>query len=175
MTREVALIVAHDREHAIGHAGQLPWHLPDDLKRFKSLTLGHTVVMGRKTYASIGRPLPGRHNWVLSRDPAWQAPGVRRFDSWSAAVQVHADGILWVIGGGEIYQAALADVTRIEVTEVDTRVVDADTWFPPLPAELWELTDRVHHAADARHAHAFDFVSLRRCQVGQPGASHRGR
>jgi dihydrofolate reductase len=165
MMREVALIVAHDRERAIGHAGQLPWHLPDDLRRFKSLTLGHTVVMGRKTFASIGRPLPGRQNWVLSRDASWEAPGVRCFDSWRSALQAHADGILWVIGGGEIYLAALADVTRIELTEVDTRVANADTWFPPLPAERWELLDRVHHAADERHAHAFDFVSLRRRQA----------
>jgi dihydrofolate reductase len=166
MTREVALIVAHDRERAIGHAGQLPWHLPDDLRRFKSLTLGHTVVMGRKTYTSIGRPLPGRQNWVLSRDPAWQAPGVRCFASWSSALECHASGMLWVIGGGEVYLAALADVNRIEVSEVDTRVGDADTFFPRLHAGDWELLEREHHPADERHAFAFDFVSLRRRQSG---------
>lgn len=166
MTREVALIVAHDRERAIGHAGQLPWHLPDDLKRFKALTLGHTVVMGRKTFASIGRALPGRQNWVLSRDASWQAPGVRRFDNWQAVLDCHASGTLWVIGGGDVYLVALADVNRIEATEVDTRVRDADTFFPPLRTEQWQERAREHHAADERHAHAFDFVSLRRCQPG---------
>jgi dihydrofolate reductase len=163
--RELALIVAHDHERAIGHAGQLPWHLPDDLKRFKSLTLGHTVVMGRKTFASIGRPLPGRQNWVLSRDPEWNSSGVKRFEDWPSALASHVDGTLWVIGGGEIYLAALEHVNRIEVTEVDTRVVDADTWFPALHADHWELLDRVHHDVDERHAHAFDFVSLRRRQA----------
>jgi dihydrofolate reductase len=164
MTREIALIVAHDRERAIGHAGQLPWHLPDDLRRFKALTLGHTMVMGRKTFTSIGRPLPGRENWVLSRDPSWHAPGVLRLDSWRSALERHENGTLWVIGGGEIYLAALADVTRIELTEVDTRVPDADTFFPPLPADQWELQSREHHVADGRHAFAFDFVSLRRAK-----------
>ncbi len=165
MTREVALIVACDRERAIGHAGQLPWHLPDDLKRFKALTLGHTVVMGRKTFAAIGRALPNRENWVLSRDPSWQAAGVLHLPSWEAALERHQQGTLWVIGGGEIYLATLADVTRIELTEVNARVSVADTYFPPLPVEQWEVRSREHHVADERHAFAFDFVSLRRRQV----------
>lgn len=162
MTRELALIVALDRQRAIGRAGSLPWHLPDDLQRFKSLTLGHTVVMGRKTYASIGRPLPGRQNWVLSRDRHWSAPGVQRLDDWSAALDRHRSGTLWVIGGGEVYRAALADVSRIELTEVDTCVDAADTHFPALAAAQWQEYARVHHPADARHAFAFDFVGLRR-------------
>jgi dihydrofolate reductase len=166
MTRQVALIVAFDRARAIGQAGQLPWHLPDDLRRFRALTLGHTVIMGRKTFASIGRPLPGRENWVLSRDSSWQASGVVPLSSWRTALERHQNGTLWVIGGGEIYRAALADVTRMELTEVETRVPDADTFFPPLPADQWELESREHHCADARHSFAFDFVSLRRRQAG---------
>lgn len=166
MNSKVALIVAQDRRRAIGHQGQLPWRLPDDLKHFKSLTLGHTVVMGRKTYESIGRPLPGRQNWVLSRDPFWQAPGVERLDGWPSALARHENqtGILWVIGGGEIYRVALADVARIELTEVDTTLSDADTFFPALSAHDWIELSRTSHVADDRHAHAFDIVSLQRRQ-----------
>lgn len=163
MTREIALIVAHDRERAIGHAGQLPWHLPDDLRQFKALTLGHTVVMGRKTFQSIGKPLPGRRNWVLSRDPDWQQPGVDCFGSWDQVLREHQDGQLWVIGGGEIYRLALPDVERIESTEVDTRIAAADTWFLPLKDQDWNLISRESHPADARHAFAFERVTrLRR-------------
>lgn len=167
MTAEIALIVAQDRRRAIGNAGRLPWHLPDDLRHFKSLTLGHTVIMGRKTYESIGRALPGRQNWVLSRDAEWQAPGVLRVDSWPAALarHQHQAGILWVIGGGEIYRAALGDVSRIELTEVHTTLADADTYFPPLPADDWIELSRTTHPMDDRHAHAFDLVSLRRRQL----------
>lgn len=162
MSREVALIVAHDRDRAIGHAGQLPWHLPDDLKRFKALTLGHTVVMGRKTFESIGKPLPGRRNWVLSRNPEWQLPGVECFGNWEQALGRHQSGLLWVIGGGEIYLAALADVERIESTEVDTRIAAADTWFPPLRSAEWNIIASQPHPADERHAHAFEMVTRQR-------------
>ena len=162
MSREVALIVAHDLERAIGRAGQLPWHLPDDLRRFKALTLGHTVVMGRKTFESIGRPLPGRQNWVLTRDPAWRASGIERFDSWEQALLQHRSGLLWVIGGGEIYRAALADVERIESTEVDTRIAGADTWFPALSAADWTVVSRESRHADEDHAFSFELVTRRR-------------
>jgi len=162
VNREIALIVAHDRERAIGHAGQLPWHLPDDLRRFKALTLGHTVIMGRKTFDSIGKPLPGRQNWVLTRDPHWQVPGVECFGNWEQVVRQHRSGLLWVIGGGEIYLAALADVDRIESTEVDTRIAAADTWFPPLPDKQWDIVARELHAADERHAFGFDLVTRTR-------------
>ncbi len=159
MQRQLAMIVAHDRNRAIGYAGQLPWHLPADLQRFKALTLGHTVVMGRKTFESIGRPLPGRSNWVLTRDPNWQAPGVRVFRSWSAAREQHQDGQLWVIGGGEVYQAALEDVLRIESTEVNVSLSHADAWFAPVADAHWMVIARQAHPADTRHAHEFEFVS----------------
>lgn len=159
MTREVALIVAHDLERAIGHAGQLPWHLPDDLKHFKALTLGHVVVMGRKTFDSIGKPLPGRRNWVLTRDPDWRTPGVECFGSWEQVLRQHQVGQLWVIGGGEIYLAALPDVGRIEATEVDTRIATADTWFPRLHESDWCERARESHPADPRHAYAFELVT----------------
>lgn len=162
MTREIALIVAHDRERAIGHAGQLPWRLPADLRHFKALTLGHTVVMGRKTFDSIGKPLPGRQNWVLTRDPEWQAAGVDRFSSWDSVMQAHRAGLLWVIGGGEIYLAALADVERIESTEVDTVIAAADTWFPPLRDSEWASVASEWRAADEHNAFGFNLVTRRR-------------
>lgn len=159
MSREIALIVAHDRQRAIGVAGQLPWRLPDDLKHFKALTLGHTVVMGRRTFESIGKPLPGRRNWVLSRDPDLQIPGVDCFGSWAHALRQHKEGLLWVIGGGEIYLSALADVERIESTEIKASISAADTWFPPLPDQDWDEISRRPHPADERHAFAFDLVT----------------
>ncbi|MCB1600707.1 MAG: dihydrofolate reductase [Xanthomonadales bacterium] len=138
--------------------GQLPWRLPDDLKRFKALTLGHTVLMGRKTFDSIGRPLPGRRNWVLSRDTSWSRPGVVRLDSLEAAVEQHTEGLLWVIGGGQIYQAALPLVSRVEATEIDTTLDAADAWFPRLDPDHWHVVSREHHPRDDRHEYAFDFV-----------------
>ena len=162
MSAELALIVAHDREHAIGVRGALPWHLPDDLKRFKALTLGHCVLMGRKTYASIGRALPGRRNLVLTRDPGFVAPGVESVASLDDALEIAREStLIWVIGGGEIYALALSRVQRLEVTEVATTVADADVWFPALPAGRFIETARNHHVADATHAHAFDFVTYR--------------
>lgn len=151
------LIVAHDLARAIGVRGQLPWHLPDDLRRFKALTLGQAVLMGRKTYASIGRPLPGRRNLVLSRDPDWQAPGVERVDDLDA---LRVDEPIWVIGGGEVYALMLPRVRRIERTLVHTRVADADAWFPPLPEGVFALQQTLDHPADAQHACAFEFQTL---------------
>ncbi len=162
MSREIAIIVAYDRQRAIGHAGGLPWHLPDDLRHFKALTLGQRVLMGRRTFESIGRPLPGRENWVLSRDPSWSHPGAETLRDWRAALDRHHDGTLWVIGGGEIYRLAQPQADRIEATEVDAEVPAADAWFPPIDDAQWTIAAREHHPADERHAYAFDFVSRKR-------------
>lgn len=171
MSREIAIIVAYDRRRAIGNAGGLPWHLPDDLRHFKALTLGQRVLMGRRTFEAIGRPLPGRENWVLSRDPSWSHPGAETLRDWRAALDRHHLGTLWVIGGGEIYRLALPDADRIEATEVEAAVPAADAWFPKIDENGWEVAARAHHAADAHHAYAFDFVSrVRRHQCGDPQA-----
>ena len=163
MSREIAIVVAYDRQRAIGHAGGLPWHLPDDLRHFKALTLGQPVLMGRRTFESIGRPLPGRANWVLTRDASWTHPGVDTVHDWRGALDRHREGVLWVIGGGEIYRLALPDADRIEATEVDAQVAAADAWFPQIDDADWAVVAREHHPADERHACAFDFVSrLRR-------------
>lgn len=151
------LIVAHDLDRAIGVGGQLPWHLPDDLKHFKALTLGQAVLMGRKTFVSIGRPLPGRRNLVLSRDPDWSAPGVEVLRDLNALAIAEP---LWVIGGGEIYALTLPRASRVERTLVHTRVANADAWFPPLAPGAFQLQQTVVHAADPRHAYPFEFQTL---------------
>ncbi len=155
----VVIVVAHDRRRAIGRGNALPWHLPDDLKRFKALTLGHPVLMGRKTAVSIGRALPRRDNLVLTRGGSAPFPGQTAVASLDEA-RARAAGALYVAGGAEVYALALPVATRIELTVVDTEVADADAWFPELLEGRFIETARSSHPADARHAHAFDFVTL---------------
>lgn len=165
MTAPIALVVAMDKARAIGRGGGLPWHLPDDLKHFKQLTTGHPILMGRKTFAAIGRALPGRLNLVLSRDPDWQHPDTRTVGSIEQARSLVGDGqTLMVIGGGEIYRLALPLAERIHLCEVDAQIGNADTWFPDFDRNLWAEVERVHHSADARHEFAFDQVLLVRAE-----------
>jgi dihydrofolate reductase len=158
----VSIIVATDERGAIGHDGGLPWRLPDDLKRFKSLTLGKPVVMGRKTWDSIGRPLPGRHNIVITRDAGREIAGATVVGSLEAAIAAAGDvGELCVIGGAEIYRLALPRAGLIHLTRVHATVT-ADTFFPALPPGEWDEEVLERHAADDRHAFAFSYVVQRR-------------
>jgi dihydrofolate reductase len=126
----VTLIVAADRRGVIGSNGGLPWHLPDDLKRFKARTMGKPIVMGRKTWDSIGRPLPGRRNIVVSRDPAWHAAGAERVATLEEALARAGDAErVFVIGGAEIFALALPLADELELTEIDAEF-PADTFFP---------------------------------------------
>ena len=160
---DLVLVAAYDRRRAIGRGNALPWHLPDDLARFKALTLDGTVLMGRRTAESIGRALPRRRNLVLTRAARAPFAGQEAVASLAAAQAcVDAAAPLFVIGGGEVYAAALPQAQRLELTLVDTVVEGADAWFPPWDAADWVETAREAHAADARHALAFEFVSLRR-------------
>jgi dihydrofolate reductase len=158
----LALIAAFDRRRAIGRAGSMPWHLPDDLKRFKQLTLGKPVLMGRKTAESIGRALPGRRNLVLTRAASAPYPEQEVVSSLDAAMALSGDQELMVIGGGEVYALALPRATRLYLTLIDAACADADTFFPDVDLSAWRETARLHHAADARHALAFDFVDYAR-------------
>lgn len=161
-TAHVVLIAALDRNRAIGRAGAMPWHLPDDLKRFKALTLGKPVLMGRKTALAVGRALPGRPNLVLTRSGAAPFEGQITVRSLDDAI-AHANGAdLMVIGGGEIYALALPFATHLHLTEVDAVTPDADTFFPAFDRNAWRKTSREHHPADARHCYAFDFVDYER-------------
>ena len=159
---EIVLVAALDRNRAIGRAGAMPWHLPDDLKRFKALTLGKPVLMGRKTALAVGRPLPGRLNLVLTRARTAPFPGQTVVHSLDDAVAYANRAALCVIGGGEVYALALPHATRLHLTEIDTATSDADTFFPAFDPGEWHEVARVHHPGDARHAFAFDFVDYER-------------
>ena len=160
MTAEIILIAAMDRNRAIGKDGALPWRLPEDLKRFKALTLGQTVLMGRKTFDSIGRALPGRRNFVLTRESSWRAPGVEVFSDIEAAQQACTTDKLWVIGGGEIYAQTLAHADRLEITHVDIAVVAADAWFPVIDDSFVAAPSSVQSSAGVE----FYFCSYARPQ-----------
>ncbi|HET6906990.1 MAG TPA: dihydrofolate reductase [Rhodanobacteraceae bacterium] len=161
--RRISLLAALDRRRAIGRRGAMPWHLPDDLRRFKALTLGKPVLMGRKTALAIGCALPGRPNLVLTRANEAPYPGQRVVhsldDAFSAAAG--ADELV-VVGGGEVYALAMPHATHLLLTWVDTETPDADTFFPDFDPRDWRETARLHHPADARHAFAFDFVDYER-------------
>lgn len=159
----IRLIAALDRNRAIGRDGAMPWHLPDDLKRFKALTLGKPVLMGRKTALAIGRALPGRPNLVLTRGDVAPFEGQCVVHSLDAALALASEaGELAVIGGGEVYALALPRATHLHLTWVDTQARDVDTFFPYFDASDWVETTRTHHAADARHEYAMDFIDYRR-------------
>jgi dihydrofolate reductase len=159
---EITLVAALDRNRAIGRAGAMPWHLSDDLKRFKALTLGKPVLMGRKTALAIGQPLPGRLNLVLTRAANAPFPGQTAVHSLGEAIARAGDSDLCVIGGGEVYALALPRATRMHLTEIDTASADADTFFPAFDPDGWREVARVHHPIDAKHAFAFDFVDYER-------------
>jgi len=155
---EVSLVAALDRNFAIGRRGAMPWHLPADLKRFKALTLGKTILMGRKTALAIGRALPGRTNLVLTRADVPPFAGQEVVHSIDEATARVGDAELAVIGGGEVYTLALPYATRLHLTWVNTTVAGADAYFPRFDTRLWRETARDSHAADARHEFSFDFI-----------------
>jgi dihydrofolate reductase len=156
--REIALVAALDHANAIGRDGTMPWHLPDDLKRFKALTRGHPILMGRKTAESLGRALPERRNLVLTRSGRVPFAGMEAVASLDEAIACAAGGTLMVIGGGEIYALALPRATTLHLTHVDTRIDGADAHFPPFEPADWRAAMRERHEADPKHPFAFEFV-----------------
>jgi dihydrofolate reductase len=158
----LVLVVARARNGVIGRDNGLPWHLPDDLRHFKSLTIGKPILMGRRTFESIGRPLPGRLNLVLTRDRAFHAAGITVVHDLDAALVAAGDvPELMVIGGADLYRQLLPHAMRIELTEVDGDV-PGDTRLEAFPAAEWRELSRTTHAADARHAWPYSFVTLER-------------
>lgn len=165
MSPALVVIAALDRDRAIGRGNALPWHLPDDLKRFKALTLGKPVLMGRKTAESLGRALPKRRNLVLTRSGRVPFDGMEAVASLDEArAFAAADGAdaLCVIGGGELYALALPLASRLHLTHVDIVVEGADAFFPAFDIADWRVLSREAHAADDRHAFAFEFVDYAR-------------
>jgi dihydrofolate reductase len=157
----VALIAAVAENGTIGRAGGLPWHLPDDLGWFKQRTMGHAVVIGRRTYESVGRPLPGRRWIVLSRDPAFRPAGVEAAPDLGAALAQAGAGEVFVAGGAAVYQTALPVADRLYLTVVHADV-EGDARFPAVNFDDWTLVDERFHPADERHAHAFTFRTYER-------------
>jgi dihydrofolate reductase len=159
----LVLVAALGRDHAIGRDNALPWHLSDDLKRFKALTLGKPVLMGRRTAESLGRALPGRLNLVLTRTGRAPFAGMEAVPHLDDAMALAGDAPeLCVIGGGAVFAETLPLAARMHLTWVDTRVEGADAWFPRFDPRDWRVTARESHAADARNAFAFEFVDYER-------------
>ena len=165
MTLDITLVVARAKNGVIGKDGGMPWHLPADLKRFKAITVGKPVVMGRKTYESIGKPLPGRHNIVLTRQADWRADGVTVVPNLAEAVAAagldpRTRGDLMIIGGAEIYALALPVATRIELTEIDAEP-EGDTFLPAFDLARWQEIARVSHPPEGDRP-GFSFITLER-------------
>lgn len=158
----LSIIVAVADNGVIGSGNQLPWRLPDDLKRFKALSMGKPIVMGRKTFDSIGRPLPGRLNVVISRQPGLEIPGctvVTSIDEAIAAAQPAPQIV--IVGGADIYRQVLPQVQVIHLTRVHANVA-GDVVFAELKDQQWREVAKEYHPADERHAHAFTFSTLER-------------
>ena len=156
------LVVARARNGVIGRASQLPWHLPEDLKYFKRLTMGLPILMGRRTWDSIGRPLPGRQNLVLTRQGGFAPVGASVVHGLDEAIAAAgAVAAIRVIGGAEIFRLCLARASLIYLTEVEADL-EGDVYFPPLAPGDWQELAREAHPRDARNAYPYSFVTLAR-------------
>jgi dihydrofolate reductase len=157
-----SLVVAVARNGVIGRNNALPWRLPADLAHFKKVTMGHPIVMGRRTYESIGKPLPGRKNIVVTHNPGYEAPGcvvvTSLADAWKAAAGAEE---VCVIGGTTLFEETLPVADVIHLTEVEADV-EGDTWFPPFDRGRWNEREIARHEADAKHAYPMRIVELTR-------------
>lgn len=162
---KLSAIVATDRIGTIGKNGEIPWYLPADLRYFKRMTLGHPIIMGRKTFRSVGRPLPKRTNIVMTRDPFFTASGVVVVHSLREALAhpaVTESAETFVVGGGDIYKDALPLTTTVYRTLVDTEIEEGDAFFPSLPQDEWREVWSEGHRPDKKHELAFRFSRLDR-------------
>ncbi|MDB5761501.1 MAG: dihydrofolate reductase [Herminiimonas sp.] len=154
MPPQLTIIVATDSQRGIGIDNTLPWRLPEDLAHFKRTTSGHPIIMGRKTFDSIGRPLPNRRNIVVTRNPGWRHDGVDTATSLEAAAALAGDGEAFIIGGAQIYAEALPHVSRLVITEIG-KTFDCDTFFPQIDPRQWkEVAREGYHSAQ----NGFDFA-----------------
>lgn len=152
------LIVAASENNAIGKNNRMLWHLPNDFKYFKNNTMDHSIVMGRKTFESIGKALPGRRNIVITRQPTFQAEDVDVANSLQEVMTYCRDEReVFIIGGAQIYQQALPLASKVLLTRVHTEIDDADAYFPVLPAEDWELVSSEAHSKDEKHQFDYTF------------------
>ncbi len=161
----VELVVAVSENDVIGRANQLPWRLPADLKHFKNLTMGHPILMGRKTYQSIGKALPGRTNWVLSRSSDFAPPDCKVVRTLQEGpFGAGGEAPLMVIGGAEVYRLCLPHAARIHLTLVHTRIGGGDTFFSAWRDPEWTESGRERHEADDKNAYAYSFLTLDRAR-----------
>jgi dihydrofolate reductase len=166
---EVALIAAVAANRVIGAGNRLPWRLPEDLKRFRSLTTGHAVIMGRKTWESLPRALPERQNIVVTRQHDFVAAGAEIAHSFAEALaRVRLPGPVFCIGGGEIYRAALPFATTLHMTEI-AREFEGDAWFPPIERSEWRETERDDRPAAGPGGFAYSYVTYERKSPAAPG------
>lgn len=161
----ISIIVAMAENRVIGVTNTLPWRLPEDLRHFRRLTTGHAVIMGRKNYESIGKPLPERRNIVLTRQPSYSASGCIVTHSPDEALSAAGDDPeIFVIGGADLYREFLPVADRLYLTLVHARI-DGDTYFPHYEASEWRETGREEHSADDRHIHNYTFLTLERIRA----------
>lgn len=160
MPATLTLIVATERHNGIGINNTLPWRLPEDLAFFKRTTTGHTILMGRKTFESIGRPLPNRRNIVITRNPGWQHEGAETAGSLQQAAEMAGDGEVFVIGGAQIYVEALPLASRLIVTEIAADFA-CDAFFPAIDPATWEEVSREPHNS-TEQGFTYAFVIYRR-------------
>ena len=158
----ISIIAAMASNRVIGRDGKMPWHLPAELRHFKQLTLGKPIVMGRKTFESIGRVLPGRRNIVITRERGWQFQGVDVMHNIDDALEAagNAQEIV-IIGGAELYRQMLYRVQRLYLTLIDADI-EGDTYFPPFNWEEWQRVDKSYRPVDEKNAYAMEFLILDR-------------
>ncbi|WP_313386078.1 dihydrofolate reductase [Chishuiella sp.] len=159
----INIVVAKASNNVIGAKNDLIWHLPNDLKHFKNLTSGHPIIMGRKTYESLGRPLPNRTNIVVTRDSNWTADGIVKINSLEKAINtaLKIDDEIYIIGGGNIYKQAMEFTDILYITEVHHEF-DGDTYFPEIDTDDWEEVEKENFKKDEKHPFAYSFVTYKK-------------
>jgi dihydrofolate reductase len=164
----ISIIAAISTNNVIGRDGDLPWRMPTDLKRFKRLTMGHHLVVGRKTWNEVGRPLPGRIMVVITRDPGFVAEGATVVHSLDEALEVARDDAeIFIAGGGEIYRQALAVADRMYLTRIHA-IIEGDTRFPDFDESAWILVEREDHLADESNPYPFSFLTYQKEMESSP-------
>jgi len=160
----IVLVAAASENNALGKDNDLPWHLPDDFKRFKKLTAGNSIIMGRKTFESLPGILPNRRHIVITRQKNYNPDGCIVVDSLEEALSlIPASEEAFIIGGGEIFRLSILIADRIEMTRVHAHI-EADAFFPEIDPEIWQLTFEEYHPNDEKHLHAFTFQTFSRRQ-----------
>lgn len=161
--KSIEAIVAVDENGAIGRQGGLLCHLPADMRHFKEVTMGHSIIMGRKTFESFPRrPLPERQNIVITRNADWQHEGVTVAHSLDEAIAAAQTDTAFIIGGEQIYRQAMPLINVLHLTVIHARWATADAFFPPIDMSRWQEVGREHHTCDHRNAYEFDFITLKR-------------